>query len=43
MHLTVTSPFAGHTVGDVITDQRDIEEVLGGEHAGHVVQTQEAE
>ena len=35
--LVVTNPFAGREAGHVISDPAVMEEVLAGEHAGHVV------
>ena len=42
-HLVVISPFGGHEVGEAITDAGEIETVLSGEHAYHVVQAESAE
>lgn len=39
MALTVTQPFAGHEIGDVITHDEAIEAILGSESARFVVQT----
>ena len=39
--LVVTNPFGGHAAGDSITDPNEIETVLNGEHAGHVVATEQ--
>ncbi|WP_020472364.1 hypothetical protein [Zavarzinella formosa] len=35
--LVVTNPFAGHDRGARITDPDEIEAILAGEHAHHVV------
>ena len=35
--LVVTNPFAGHGLGEVISDPAAMKEVRQGEHAGHVV------
>ena len=35
--LVVTNPFGGHEKGDRIKDPKQIEEILAGEHAHHVV------
>lgn len=35
--LTVTSPFGGRRVGERITDAQQIEDILAGENAHHVV------
>ena len=40
MNLTVTNPFAGFKLGEVITDPDAVKAVLAGEHSGHVVATQ---
>jgi hypothetical protein len=37
--LVVTNPFGGRERGDRITDAAEIEKVLSGEHAHHVVQS----
>lgn len=37
--LVVTNPFGGKETGDRITDAKEIESVLAGEHAHHVVQS----
>lgn len=39
MALTVTQPFAGHEIGDVITHDEEIKAILGSESARFVVQT----
>lgn len=36
--LVVINPFGGHDRGDRITDAKEIEKLLAGEHAHHVVQ-----
>lgn len=38
MALTVTQPFADHAVGDVITHDKDIADILASEQAAFVVQ-----
>ncbi len=35
--LVVTNPFAGYEHGEHITDPDTIEDILDGEHSGHVV------
>jgi hypothetical protein len=35
--LIVVRPFAGHVVGDVIADPRQMRDALGGEHVRDVV------
>jgi hypothetical protein len=37
--LVVNNPFGGHDKGARITDPDEIEKVLAGEHAHHVVQS----
>ena len=37
--LVVTNPFGGRSHGDRITDPAEIEAVLSGENAHHVVQS----
>jgi len=39
MALTVTQPFSGHEVGDVITLDTDIAEILASDAAAYVVRT----
>lgn len=39
MALTVTQPFAGHEVGEVITLDTEIEAILASENASFVVRT----
>ncbi|MCE9565844.1 MAG: hypothetical protein K8U57_27785 [Planctomycetes bacterium] len=41
--LVVTNPFGGRSQGDRITDASEIEEILSGEHASHVVRAEHAE
>lgn len=36
--LVVTNPFGGHEVGDEITDEKLVNDILANEHAHHVVQ-----
>ena len=36
--LVVTNPFGGHEKGHRITDSAEIDKILAGEHAHHVVQ-----
>ena len=38
--LTVTNPFAGYALGQVIDSPEDIRDILAGEHAGHVVRSE---
>ncbi len=35
--LVVTNPFAGHGIGAMISDPAEMKDILGGQHAGHVV------
>lgn len=35
--LVVTNPFGGHGNGHAISDPAEIEKILAGEHAHHVV------
>ncbi len=35
--LVVTNPFKSHEVGHRITDPEEMQAILGGEHAHHVV------
>jgi hypothetical protein len=37
--LVVMNPFGGHSKGDRITDPSEIEKVLAGEQAHHVLQS----
>ena len=37
--LVVTNPFGGREKGDRITDPAEIERILAGEHAHHVVRS----
>lgn len=37
--LVVTNPFGGREAGQTVTDASEIESILAGEHAHHVVQT----
>jgi len=39
MAVTVTQPFAGHEVGEVITDPAEIKAILASDSAQFVVQT----
>ena len=41
--LVVTNPFGGREAGDRITDAKEIESTLEGEHAHHVVQSEHAD
>ena len=41
--LVVTSPFNGHEKGSVISDEATIKEVLVGENAHHVIQSEHAD
>ena len=41
--LVVTNPFGGRDRGDRITDPKEINAVLAGEHAHHVVQADHPE
>lgn len=43
MALTVTQPFAGHAVGDVITDADQIKAILADDTARFVVVTADPE
>jgi hypothetical protein len=43
MALTVTQPFAGHNVGDVITDPEEIAAIRDSEAARFVVTTSDPE
>ncbi len=36
-HLIVVRPFGPYRVGDVVSDEGRVQEILGSEHAGHVV------
>ncbi|QEH36507.1 hypothetical protein OJF2_50910 [Aquisphaera giovannonii] len=36
--LVVTNPFGGREAGERITDPKEIESILAGEYAHHVVQ-----
>ena len=38
--LVVTNPFGGREAGEKITDPKEIEAVLAGEHAQHVVRAE---
>ena len=40
--LVVTNPFGGHSRGDRITDPKEIAQVLAGENAHHVIQSDHA-
>ena len=37
LHLVVVRPFGGLARGELVTDQKRIDEILLGEHAAHVV------
>ena len=41
--LVVTNPFEGRSRGDRITDPEEMEEILSGEHAHHVVRADHAD
>lgn len=41
--LVVTNPFGGRSQGERITDAKEIEEILSGEHASHVVRSDHAD
>lgn len=41
--LVVTNPFGGRETGQKITDPSEIESILAGEHAHHVVQAEHDE
>jgi hypothetical protein len=41
--LVVTNPFGGHVRGDRITDPHEIEQILEGEHASHVIRANHAD
>lgn len=42
MKLIVTTPFAGHQVGDEITDEKEVAAVLASEQAAYVTQVASA-
>ena len=35
--LVVTNPFAGHGIGEVISDPAAMKDILAGGHSGHVI------
>ena len=41
--LVVTNPFGGKEFGDTISDPKEIEAILSGEHAHDVVQAENAD
>ena len=41
--LVVTNPFAGHGLGDTITQPDLIDAVLAGGHSGHVIRVEVAD
>ena len=43
MHLTVIQPFEEYKRGDKIKDEAEMEKVLAGENASHVVRTADTE
>lgn len=42
-HLIVVRPFGPWRIGDLVTDQPNIEKILASEHADHVVRINPAE
>lgn len=36
-YLVVVRPFGTYRIGDVVTDEKAIEQIVGSEHADHVV------
>ena len=36
-YLIVVRPFGSYRIGDVVTDGKTIEQILGSEHGDHVV------
>lgn len=40
VHLVVVRAFGPYRIGDVVREAEEVERVLAGEHAGHVVRVQ---
>ena len=39
-YLVVVRPFGSYSIGDVVTDETTIAQILSSEHAAHVVRIQ---